>query len=392
MDDALPENEPTAGLNDVRGPRKGRPSKLDIGLVQRALEQARAENRARGMRGEPSDIAVHRLCTAPGDTAPIGSRPVLKSLLAEIRSREAGSLPHEPEATTGEGEPQPTLDLAGKIETLNPSLRQLLEALVDGAVSLSGSASTADARARHLEQEAAGLRHQLALVGETAAREAEDAANALREAQVRTEESEGAYFEVQEQLAKASEDRRRIGDLLGRMRDRWLTTTGRASLAERQVREVREESERQIREERQASEGKVAEANRLAGELAERARHADEAAQEAATKAEGLGRQLQVAAEAGNVLRDQAAQLQAALREARNEVRISQEQASALQGERDRLLSERDTAVSATRSAELAAGVMRAELDAATRARDKAEERADRLDAERQTSRPAKTG
>ncbi|WP_176952925.1 coiled-coil domain-containing protein [Belnapia rosea] len=282
--------------------------------------------------------------------------------------------------------------MAGKIEVLNPGLRHLLEALVDGAVSLSGAAAAADTRSRNLEQEVTSLQRQLALAQEEATRVSEETANARREAEVRIEESEAAYFAVQEQLAKGADDRRRLGDLLGRMRDRWLTATGRASLAERQARETREDCEQRIREERQTNEGRVTEANRLAGELGEKSRQALEVARNTDTRAQDLARQLHTAAEAGNVLRDQVTQLQADLREARNEARTSQEQAVALQGERDRLLGERDAAVSATRSAELSAGVLRAELDAATRARDKAEERADRLDAERQASRLPRAG
>ena len=40
-------------MDEVPRRRLGRPSRLDAATVQRALDQARAEHRARGLSGEP---------------------------------------------------------------------------------------------------------------------------------------------------------------------------------------------------------------------------------------------------------------------------------------------------------------------------------------------------
>jgi chromosome segregation ATPase len=144
----------------------------------------------------------------------------------------------------------------------------------------------------------------------------------------------------------------------------------------------------------------VAGTHQLIGELIEKARHAEaafrqmetqaaEAARLADTRIQDLAHQLQAAAEGAAALRTE-------LREAQTAVQAFQDRYATLHQERDRLVEERDGATAAVRSAEaaksaadLAAGVLQAQLDAASIARDKAEERADRLEAERQAGRTA---
>ena len=117
---------------------------------------------------------------------------------------------------------------------------------------------------------------------------------------------------------------------------------------------------------------------------------AAEAARLADTQIQDLAHQLQAAAEGAAALRTE-------LREAQTAVQAFQDRYATLHQERDRLVEERDGATAAVRSAEaaksaadLAAGVLQAQLDAASIARDKAEERADRLEkAQRQAGRTA---
>ena len=193
----------------------------------------------------------------------------------------------------------------------------------------------------NLEQEVTSLRRQLTLAQEEATRAAEEAANALREARTRIDESEASYFETPDQLRKALDDRRRLADLLGRMRDRWLTASGRAASAEsqegRRGQRWRAPTHRRAHREGPARGGSISE---METQAAEAARLAD-------TRIQDLAHQLQAAAEGAAALRTE-------LREAQTAVQAFQDRYATLHQERDRLVEERDGATAAVRSAEAA--------------------------------------